>query len=137
MSDVGSGGKIGVAWMKSTDGNWYEVQITGSNPSASVVVTQSPLTYGSSSNAGLYQDNSYGYQLLKANDGNVYAVYLTGNSGSVSVNVSQSAQGSQFDFKPYFMMKSLSDSLFYVVSVFRSGSASTLVVNQNSQSLNW
>lgn len=135
--DVGSGGKPGVAWMKSTDGNWYEVQISGSNPSASVFVNQSPLTYGSSSNAGLYQDNSYGYQLLRANDANVYAVFLTGNSGSVTVNVSQSAQTNNLDYKPYFLMRSISDSLYYVVSVLRSAGTSTLVVNQNSQSLNW
>lgn len=120
---IGSGANPGFLWMKSSDGNWYELFITGSSGSAAVAINQTPLTW---------QDNSLGYQLLKASS-SVYPIFLTGNSGSVTLNVSQSAWGNNLDFKPYLFMKSVTDQCFYVVSASVSASVVSLAVNQNSK----
>lgn len=126
---IGSGGSVGILWMKSTDGNWYEVMVSGSNPSASVYVNQTPLSY---------QDASLGYQLLRGSNGSVYPVYLQGNSGSVNVVVSQSVWSNPYDYKPHFLMKSITDQKFYIVSVLVASGTSSLYVSQSSQmTLNW
>lgn len=126
---IGSGGSVGILWMKSTDGNWYAVMISGSTPSASVYVDQTPLSY---------QDSSLGYQLLRGSNGSVYPVFLTGNSGNVTVVVSQSVWSNPNDYKPNFLMKSVTDQKFYIVSVLVASGTSSIYVSQSSQlTLNW
>ena len=129
---IGPGSPAGFLWMKSSDLNWYQISLSGSNPSASLYINQNPLTYGSSSNAGLYQDNSLGYQLLQGSDGNVYPIFLSGNSGSVTLKVSQSIWSNPYDYKPYLLMKSITDSKFYIVAVLVASGTSSLYISQSS-----
>lgn len=125
---VGSGADVGTLWM-TLSGSWYECRITGSSGSAAVYVNQTALAW---------QDNSLGYQLLKANNNNVYAVYLSGPTGSIQMSISQSAWSNNLDYKPYLLMKSVTDSCFYVVSASVSASVVTLNVQQQSKIfLNW
>lgn len=130
---IGPGSPAGFLWMQSSDLNWYQISLSGSNPSASLYINQNPLTYGSSSDAGLYVDpQSFGYQLLQGSDGNVYPIFLTGNSGSVTMNVSQSTWPNIYDYKPYLLLRSITDSRFYIVSVLVTGGVSSLYISQSS-----
>lgn len=121
---IGFGCEPGRLWMKSTDGNWYELTLSGSSGSAAISVNQTPLTL---------QDNSLGYQLLQANDNKVYQVTISGSSGSVAIAISQTAWANSFDYKPNLFMKSLTDQCFYVVSAVNTSGTISLVVNQSTK----
>jgi hypothetical protein len=133
---IGGGCSPGTLWMRASDTNWYQINITGSTPAATINISQLPITYSGS--IVCFVDASIGYQLLQADDGVVYAVYLIGSSSSsVSLNVSQSAWSNQYDYKPYLLLKSITDGKFYIAGLHNSSGTISLVVNQaTSMSLN-
>lgn len=124
---VGSATQPGTLWMKSTDGLWYAVTLSGSSASAALVVNQTPLNWVSPGG----QD--FGYQLVyNYADGKAYQVFLSGSAGGVAVSASLTPWSNPTDYKPYLFLKS-TDGYFYRVGI-NSGSIS-LVVNQNSKTL--
>jgi len=52
---VGPGSSVGVLWMSTNTGSWYQLYINGSSPSATLAISQSALPYG---------DFAPGFQLL-------------------------------------------------------------------------
>jgi hypothetical protein len=116
--DVGSLAPMGTLWMQSiTDNNWYSINLTGTSASndLAIYVNQTPLEWES-------PGQDFGYQLLYCYDNNtVYQTYLSGSAGNVTMSISQTPWSSNFDYKPYLLLQSLTDSYFYTVSA-RSGS---------------
>lgn len=124
---VGPGAPTGELWMQSTDLYWYSVNLTGTSGSLTnplrFNVNQTPLNYAS---------NELGFQLLICNqNGNVYRVYLSGSSGDVTASISQTPWPRNDDYKPYLLMKSVTDGYFYPVYAV-SGSIS-LYIEQNNR----
>jgi len=122
---IGPGGPSGTLWMKSTDGNWYAVSITGTNPSATIYINQSPLQYYGNN----FQTNDLGYQLLNGSGGNIYQIYLSGNAGSVTINVNLVPVLGVGNGKPYFNLQSITDTAYYQVYL---NASNVLTVNQSS-----
>jgi hypothetical protein len=116
--------------MLSTDGNWYEITLTGMSGSliqtASLSVNQTPLTWAS---------NDLGYQLILCyGDNKVYQVYLSGSSGDVTMSIAQVPSGSAMasgNYKPYLLMKSTTDGYFY--PVYAVSGSMYLLVDQNGR----
>lgn len=126
---VGPGASVGVLWMGTNTGSWYQLYITGSQPAASLAISQSALPYG---------DFAPGFQLLTSDDGHVYQVYLSGNPPAVTFNVSQSVySGSTASGKPDLLLKSVTDGQFYMVYLHTAAGLTTAVVNQTYVSASW
>lgn len=124
---VGPGAPAGTAWMLSSDGNWYEVSLTGTSGSATISINQTPLTWQSPG------ADDAGYQLVYNSDDNqTYQVYLTGNAGAVTINVNPTPWSNPTDFKPFLSLKSEDDNSFYQV-VLRGSPGPGLFVDQNSK----
>ena len=126
--EVGSLAPMGTLWMQSiTDNKWYSVNLTGTSASndLALYVNQTPLTWES-------PGQDFGYQLLYCyENGNVYQTYLSGSAGNVTMSISQTPWSSNFDYKPYLLLQSLTDNYFYTVSA-KSGSI-YLYSNPNSR----
>ena len=128
-SGPGSGAPPGQLWLKSTDGNWYAVSVTGTSASATVAINQTPLGWIDPGG------QAFGYSLLKSTDGNVYSCSLNGNAGSVALGVSTIPWPKNYDYNPYWFLLSPTDNSYY--HVYLSGSApATLKVDQNSKDTN-
>lgn len=134
---VGPGASVGVLWMGTNTGSWYQLYVTGSGAGASLAISQSALPYG---------DFAPGFQLLTSNDGHTYQVYLKGNPPTVTFNVSQSVySGSNLlsgsfapaSGKPDLLIKSVTDGQFYMVYLTTSAGVTTANVNPSYVSASW
>ena len=125
-SGPGSGAPAGQIWLKSTDGNWYAVSVTGTSSSAALVVNQTPLGWIDPGG------QAFGYSLIKSNDGNVYSCSLSGSGGHTAVVVSSTPWSNQNDYNPFWFLQSPTDGCYYNVALSGS-SPPVLVVNQNSK----
>ena len=113
---VGPSSDFGTLWMQSTDLNWYAVNVSGSGLPATIYINQTPLTWQS------IGGQDFGYQLLYcADNGNVYKTYLSGSAGNVTMSISQTPAPSNLDYKPYLLLKSITDGFSYPVYA-KSGS---------------
>ena len=118
---IGAGCPQGTLWMKSTDGNWYAVNITGTSGSAATYVNQTALTY---------QDNTSGVQLVACDDGNSYVVSLSGTPPTVTIDVNQTPFPGTADPKPDLLLKSITDGNFYIVNLIDNAGTIETHVNQ-------
>ena len=114
---IGSGGSIGTLWMKSTDENWYSVNVSGISGSASISINQNPLLWHS-------PGQDVGNQLLLCDDGNSYVLYLTGTSPFVSFNITQVPFPGSAQPKPDLLLQSVTDGNFYIVTLHKNSSGS-------------
>lgn len=125
----GPGASVGICWMATNTGSWYQVYVSGSKAAATLAVSQSALSYG---------DYAPGFQLLTSNDGHVYQTYLKGNPPTVTFNVSQSVySGSTASGKPDLLIQSITDGQFYMVYLTTSAGVTTSNVNPTYVSASW
>ncbi len=114
--DVGPGAPPGTLWEQSiTDGNWYNINVSGSGMNAVIYITtsswQSP-------------GQDYGYQLVQATNGEVYQVYLSGSGTNATLQVAQTPWPIQSDYKPYLYLLSVTDGNYYDVYLFAETTSS-------------
>ncbi len=114
---IGSGGSVGTLWMKSTDKNWYSVNVSGISPSVIVSVNQVSLPWQS-------PGDEIGNQLLLCDDGNSYVVYLAGSPPNVVFTVNQSPFMGSAQPKPDLLLQSITDGNFYIVTLHKTSSGS-------------
>lgn len=129
-SGPGSGAPPGQVWLKSDDGNWYAVSMTGAAGAASISINQTPLSWIDPGG------QAFGYILVNnESDNTPYKVTLSGSAGAVTIQVEPNPWPNLADKIPYLFLQSPTSGLYYTVGVSGSAPATPILkVYQNATS---
>jgi hypothetical protein len=132
---IGAGFAVGQLVLKSiSDNHWYVITTSGSIPSVTTYISQSALSFPTSS----YFDLNYPYQLLACADGNTYAVYLSGSAPNAALVISQSMYTSgSSNAKPYLFLQNITDCNYYGAYLTASAGQISMSVSQTMTSQSW